>query len=342
METVGKPLEKNPYQPRINSIRKVIYSEDKRLRTTYSWLQHQDALGMAWFVGSLMGMASVSALYIYGALPWYLAMPFMGILVSFMHELEHDLIHDMYFKDHKWVQHFMFAMIWASKLNANPWWRKPMHLKHHKTSGQVDDIEERLIGLGLPLGFKRLAVTLSPLGAFLVMNGVATDSKAMNSKPLLHIMWTSLLNLPVVLPSHLCLAVLFFPSLVSASVYTFCSNMCVLFFFSNMLRQASLQIVSTGVHYYGDIPEKNVFFQNQVIDHWVFYPLQIFCFNFGVSHILHHYVTRQPFYLRQMCAPGVMDEMRKQGVRFNDLEIYLRDHRYSKGTETQSQVMVGA
>merc|ERR1712222_267987 len=149
---------------------------------------------------------------------------------------------------------------------------------------------------------KRIAVTLSPLGAFLVMNGVAADSKAMNSKPLLHIMWTSLLNLPVVLPSHLCLA--------------------VLFFFSNMLRQASLQIVSTGVHYFGDIPEKNVFFQNQVIDHWSFYPLQIFCFNFGVSHILHHYVTRQPFYLRQMCAPGVMDELRKQGVRFNDLEIY--------------------
>jgi len=344
MESVGKPLEKNPYQPRINSIRKVIYSEDKRLRTKYSWLEHQDALGMVWFIGSLLGMASVSALYIYGVLPWYLAMPFMGILVSFMHELEHDLIHDMYFKENKWVQHFMFAVIWASKLNANPWWRKPMHLKHHKTSGQVDDIEERLIGLGLPLGFKRLAVTLSPLGAFLVMNNVAADSKAMNSKPLLHIMWTSLLNLPVVLPSHLCLAVLFFPSLVSASVYTFCSNMCVLFFFSNMLRQASLVIVSTGVHYFGDIPEKNVFFQNQVIDHWSFYPMQIFCFNFGVSHILHHYVTRQPFYLRQMCAPGVMDELRQHGVRFNDLEIYLRDHRYSKaqGAEPQSQVMIGA
>jgi len=342
METVGKPLEKNPYQPRVNSIRKVIYSEDKRLRTKYSWLEYQDALGMAWFVGSLLGMASVCTAYIYGALPWYLAMPLMGVLVSFMHELEHDLIHDMYFKEHKWVQHFMFAMIWASKLNANPWWRKPMHLKHHKTSGQVDDIEERLIGLGLPLGFKRIAVTLSPLGAFLVMNGVAADSKAMNSKPLLHIMWTSLLNLPVVLPSHLCLAVLFFPSLVSASVYTFCSNMCVLFFFSNMLRQASLQIVSTGVHYFGDIPEKNVFFQNQVIDHWSFYPLQIFCFNFGVSHILHHYVTRQPFYLRQMCAPGVMDELRKQGVRFNDLEIYARDHRYAKANESTPQVMVGA
>jgi len=334
-------LEKNPFQPRINTIRKAIYSEDKRLRTKYTWLEHQDALGMAWFVGSLVGMASVSALYIYGHMAWYLALPLMGVLVSFLHELEHDLIHDMYFKEQKWVQHVMFAFIWASKLNANPWWRKPMHLKHHKTSGQVDDIEERLIGLGLPLGFKRLAVTLSPLGSFLVMNGVAADSKAMESKPLLHIMWTSLLNLPVVLPSHLCLAVLFFPSYVSENVYTFCSNMCVLFFFSNMLRQASLQIVSTGVHYYGDIPEKNVFFQNQVIDHWLFYPLQAFCFNFGVSHILHHYVTRQPFYLRQMCAPQVMKTLRSQGVRFNDLKIYARDHRYFSQT-SQADKMVGA
>merc|ERR1712183_613045 len=159
--------------------------------------------------------------------------------------------------------------------------------------------------------------------------GVAKDSKAMDSKPLLHIMWTSLLNLPVVLPSHLCLAVLFFPSYVSENVYTFCSNMCVLFFFSNMLRQASLQWVSTGCHYYGDIPEKNVFFQNQVLNHWMFYPLQVFCFNFGATHIIHHYVTRQPFYLRQMCADGVMGEFRKQGVRFNDLQIYKRAHRWN-------------
>merc|ERR1712137_395941 len=201
--------------------------EDKRLRTTYSWLQHQDALGMAWFVGSLMGMASVSALYIYGALPWYLAMPFMGILVSFMHELEHDLIHDMYFKDHKWVQHFMFAMIWASKLNANPWWRKPMHLKHHKTSGQVDDIEERLIGLGQPLGLVRFLITINPIGSYLVMNQVAGDSKRMGSVPGINMMRVSALNLPVILPGNLCLVALFFPTYVPAFWYSFAWAVCV-------------------------------------------------------------------------------------------------------------------
>jgi hypothetical protein len=28
-------------------------------------------------------------------------------------------------------------------------WRKELHLKHHEESGQVTDVEERLIGLGL-------------------------------------------------------------------------------------------------------------------------------------------------------------------------------------------------
>uniref|UniRef100_A0A7S4HLU2 Fatty acid desaturase domain-containing protein n=1 Tax=Vannella robusta TaxID=1487602 RepID=A0A7S4HLU2_9EUKA len=336
MESI-KPHEKNPYQPRINSIRKVIYSEDKRLREKYSWLQHQNALGMAWFVGSLVSMGIISALYINGVIAWYVALIIMGVPISFLHELEHDLIHDMYFKEHKWIQHFMFGVIWVSKLNANPWWRKPMHLKHHKTSGQVDDIEERLIGLGLPFGLKRILVTLSPLGSFLVMNGVAEDSKKMDSKPLLNIIRTSFVNLPVLLPSHLALLAILFPSMVSETVYNFCWNVCMLMFFPNMIRQSCLQIVSTGVHYYGDIPMKNVFFQNQVIDHWTFYPMQLFCFNFGATHILHHYVTRQPFYLRQMCAPGVMNEFKKQGVRFNDLEIYKRDHRYNKVNTTTKQ-----
>merc|ERR1712000_157762 len=248
------PKDKNPFQPRINAIRKVIYSEDKRLRQKYSWLQHQNTLGMLWFCGSLTVMAITSFLYIYNIMPWYYAMTLMAVAVSLMHELEHDLIHDMYYKENKFIQHFMFALIWVSKLNANPWWRKPMHLKHHKTSGQVDDIEERLIGLGLPLGIRRILITISPLGSFLVMKEVADDSKAMDSKPLLSMIKTSIVNLPVLLPSHLALLVVLFPSLVSESIYNICWNICICLFFPNMIRQSCLQIVSIGVHYYGDIP----------------------------------------------------------------------------------------
>ena len=220
-----------------------------------------------------------------------------------------------------------------------------MHLKHHKTSGQMDDIEERLIGLGMPMGFKRILMTISPLGVYLVIDKVAEDSKKMNSLPGLNVHHTSLVNLPVLLPAHLALAAIFFPSLIPAVYYNLCWNVCMLLFFPNVIRQASLVIVSTGVHYFGDIPEKNVFFQNQVLNHWLFYPLQAFCFNFGETHILHHYVSRQPFYLRQMCSPGVMDELRKQGVRFNDLEIYARAHRYYKSLpadHSKSQLAIGA
>jgi hypothetical protein len=32
--------------------------------------------------------------------------------------------------------------------------------EHHKTSGQIDDNEERLIGLELPLGLKQLCICL--------------------------------------------------------------------------------------------------------------------------------------------------------------------------------------
>lgn len=324
------PKEKNPYQPRINSIRKVIYAEEKRLRAKYPILDHQDALGLAWFFGSLGLMAITGYLYLTDVLAWYLVIPLMAMYISVLHELEHDLIHELYFKEQKWVQNLMFAMIWVSKVNANPWWRKPMHLKHHKTSGQVDDIEERLIGLGQPLGLVRFLITINPLGTYLVMNQVGKDSERMGSVPGINMMRVSALNLPVILPGNLCLVALFFPTYVPAFWYSFAWAVCVLLYFPNMLRQSSLQWVSTGCHYYGDIPEKNVFFQNQVLNHWIFYPLQVFCFNFGATHIIHHYVTRQPFYLRQMAADGVMDEFRKQGVRFNDLDIYKRAHRFSK------------
>ena len=42
-----------------------------------------------------------------------------------------------------------------------------------------------------------------------------------------------------------------------------------------------------------------------------------------------------------MAADGVMDEFRKQGVRFNDLQIYKRAQRYNMNQETP-QLAVGA
>lgn len=328
MEAAIPLKEKNEYQPKINAIRKAIYAEDKRIREKYTFLEHQNTIGFIIFTSCLFSMLLTSYLYIYGFLAWYFTIPVMAILISFLHEMEHDLIHDLYFKENKLIQNIIFAFIWISKINANPWWRKPMHLKHHKTSGQLDDIEERLIGLGLPLGLKRFLITISPLGSYLVIYSVAQDSKKMNSLPGVDLIRASIVNLPVLLPGNICLLAILFPEYVSATFYSIAWNVCMLLYFPNTLRQSSLQWVSTGCHYFGDIPRNNVFFQNQVLNHCIFYPLQLFCFNFGATHIIHHYVTRQPFYLRQMVAAAVMDEFKKQGVRFNDLQIYQRAHRY--------------
>jgi fatty acid desaturase len=93
----------------------------------------------------------------------YLTIFLMAIPFSILHELEHDLIHNMYFKGQQWVQHIMFFFIWISKWSTNPWFRKIIHLRHHILSGQVEDIEERLIGLGLPFNFSRIMITFYPL-----------------------------------------------------------------------------------------------------------------------------------------------------------------------------------
>jgi len=341
-EATPAPKDKNPYQPRINAIRKVIYAEEKRVKEKYPILEHQNFLGMTIFLSCLFSMATVAYFYITGALSLMFVIPLIAFFVSLLHELEHDLIHDLYFKEQKWVQHLMFATIWVSKVNANPWWRKPMHLKHHKTSGQVDDIEERLIGLGLPIGFRRILLALSALGVYTVIYGIAADSKKMNSLPGLNVNHVSLLNLPVLLPAHLALGVMFFPNLVSENIYNISWYICALFFFPNLLRQGCLVLISTGCHYFGDIPEKNVYFQNQVLNHWILYPLQAFCFNFGETHIIHHYVSRQTFYLRQMIAPACIAELKKQGVRFNDLEIYKRANRFYSNKDHHQQIAVGA
>ena len=59
-------------------------------------------------------------------------------------------------------------------------------------------------------------------------------------------------------------------------------------------------------------------------------PLQLFCFNFGSTHGIHHFVVRDPFYLRQMIAPGAHKVMRDNGVRFNDFNTLVRRNRYRK------------
>jgi hypothetical protein len=68
--------------------------------------------------------------------------------------------------------------------------------------------------------------------------------------------------------------------------------------------------------------------QTQVLNKWYFLPFQIFCFNFGSTHAIHHFVVSETFYIRQLTASKAHKVMKEQGVRFNDLGAFGRANRY--------------
>ncbi len=326
---------------RVRCIREVIHAEEQRLRSRYQCLASQDALGLSLFIASLAAMAAVTVFYLQGTLVWWLAIPLMAFPLSILHELEHDLIHDMYFRDRPWVQNGMFLVIWFSKLSLNPWYRRRIHLKHHLVSGQEADIEERLIGLGLPFGLLRLFVTVHPMGGILLFPSIKRDVPDFQPLRL------TLLSIPTYS--------VFFWTWEAFSGYVrlqqgwtfaydpaqflpvwgwpWARDLTVLLILPNVLRQSCLVVMSSYSHYYGDIPEREVFFQNQILNSWLVFPMQLFCFNFGETHIIHHYVINQPFYLRQMVARAALAEMRRHGTRINDLGTFVRANRWGEEPE---------
>jgi fatty acid desaturase len=321
---------------KVQAIRSAIRAEEVRLRRRYRLLIWQNLLGLACFVGSIAALAGVAWAYLCGHLPWWFAIPSMALPISILHELEHDLIHDLYFRSQRLVQNLMFTVIWICKLGLNPWYRRELHLLHHQKSGQVDDIEERLIGIGMRFGWLRLLVTLHPLGAIFLLRRIHRDVPEFRIGRLI------LTSIPTYGP-FLVLWELFCGYLrqmydwllpfdpaqfLPEEGWPWICPLGVLILLPNMLRQACLVFLSSYSHYYGDVPQREVYYQNQILSRWFLLPLQIFCFNFGSTHIIHHYVVNQPFYLRQMVARVAHEELKRQGVRVNDLDVVSRSNRW--------------
>lgn len=320
------------HRRQIRTINAFIRAEDERVRAAHPWLARQDALGAVCFFASLAAMGAVAALYLGGSLSAWVAIPLMALPLSILHEIEHDLIHGLYFRRAPRVQDFAFVIIWLAKLSMDPWLRRPLHLKHHRRSGQIDDVEERLIGLGAPFGFRRILLA-TPLGGLLYAPAIHRDIKkalrasgaprdpAMRQKPspvLMALDAIIILVIPVA-------------AIVGASQGArWGTAVLVLLVAPNVLRHFCLVLMSSYSHYYGDIAPNDVFVQNQILSHWALLPLQIFCFNFGATHILHHYVVDQPFYLRQMIAGAVHREMKSLGVRANDAGVVSRANRWAR------------
>lgn len=100
--------------------------------------------------------------------------------------------------------------------------------------------------------------------------------------------------------------------------------LAVTWFLPSFLSTFCLHFVSSNMHYYGDVDDGNIMRQTQVLNPWWLLPFQAFCCNFGATHAIHHFVIKEPFYIRQWNAPAAHKVMREMGVRFNDVGTFRR------------------
>jgi len=95
-----------------------------------------------------------------------------------------------------------------------------------------------------------------------------------------------------------------------------------------MLRHGSIATLSSSSHYVS-IQRGVVEEQNQILDHPMFWPLAILSWNFGATHVMHHFWVKQPFWRRTLTFSAVRGIMVENGVRANDLGTFRRSNRYA-------------
>lgn len=337
-------LQREPADVRRGRIRRVheaIVADEARWRQRLPWLRHQDALGMGIWLGSLGVVIALAFGYLVGALPWWLVLPSSAIALSLLHELEHDLIHDLYFRARRRVQDLMFAGIWVAKLSLDPWTRRGLHLHHHRRSGQPDDVEERFIGNGAGPLWLRLLLGVLPIATVVLVpelrrvEAAGPVLRAMRGKPgswqrrRAHVSSLFLLTPLVLVLVWVGVAALGSDEALASLPMRLLQTALVAWVLPGIVRHAAIVWLSSFSHYYGDIEAGDLFRQNQVLRHPLLWPLQLFAFNFGATHAIHHYVVKQPFYLRQLVAPAAFAAMRAEGTRFDDFGAIGRRQRWS-------------
>jgi fatty acid desaturase len=322
-------------------IQAAILKEEERVRASSPLYAraHQSAVALLIWAASLAWMVLAGWLYLSGAVPWYFTFFSSAFASSLLHELEHDIIHSMYFLGAPIVWNVMFAGIWLAKLSLNPWTRKSYHLHHHRRSGQEDDVEERLLGLGVANFPLRVAVAVFPwLAAVFFFRDISRATRAVDAKfplrfrgaPCSGERWLQRAeNIMIISPTLALLVVCFGGAAAAAAARAF----LVVWAGPNVLRHASIALMSSWSHYYAVTPG-DVTMQNQILCSPVFWPLQVFCCNFGAEHIIHHYVVNQPFWVRHAVRHKAWEAMVAKGTRVNDLSsIFSRAQRYSLAAE---------
>jgi len=322
------------------TIKHAIVDAGNQARALLPFLQHQDLLGASIMAVAVTGMIASGALWYAGLLSAWISIPLSAFFASLIHELEHDLIHSLYFRHNRIVHNVMMALCWLARpLTINPWIRRRIHLHHHKYSGTHVDIEERAITNGETWNARR---------GLMMFDGMASIVlRAWNSPPKLRefmIKRGLLAYFPLGLAAWLCWYTFLAGHMVQAAISLFnlpplpastlnylhiIDVITVVLLAPNLLRSFSINLISSNMHYYGDIEAGNVVQQTQFLMPWWLLPFQTFCFNFGGTHAIHHFVVGQPFYLRQIIAGKVRPLMRAQGVRYNDTASFKRANRWS-------------
>jgi fatty acid desaturase len=281
---------------------------------------------------ALMVMLGSAYLYYLELIPAWACIVAAALGASLSHEIEHDLIHRQYFRDSPIIYNGMMLLTWLMRPNTvSPWYRRDMHLLHHKTSGTSKDLEERLVGNGIAYGISRFVVMFDGfLGLCLRHRVLRREVDNFSVRKLLSatfplaslyfVIWYGFLIF------HAYNALIGGPypgwlvQLMDGINFT-----VVVLIAPNVIRSACLNFITSNMHYYGNV--HNLLQQTQILDRWYFLPLQLFCCNFGSTHSIHHFVVSQPFYLRQLVAKKAHKVMREQGVRHNDLSTFVTSNR---------------
>lgn len=338
---------------KIRHIIQEIRAINKAFAEKYPILQKQNFIGFSFFFISITAIILSLIGYINGAVNEWFLLFWVAFWTSILHELEHDLIHFMYFKKNKVLHNIMMLGVWLFRpLTINPWMRRTIHFHHHKVSGTITDIEERGLGNGEKWSFRRLLTTADIfLGGILRVktmikelnlakrSGEITPEQRREFKKInTYSMQPFTMLCYFTLYTFIFIHIIYFAgsifgielnSLLQGFVDSIWVKTLVFgLLIPNLFRMFCLHFITSNLHYYGDIEAGNIVQQTQVLNKWYFIPFQFFCFNFGSTHAIHHFVVNETFYNRQLTASKAHKVLKKYGVRFNDLGTFKRANRY--------------
>lgn len=342
------------HQQKTNLIRKEIRATYDNLKEKYPILRLQNLLGFLIFIMAIVITSVMGYLWWIEIVPAWLLIIVNAFVFGVLHELEHDLLHWMYFRNNKIVHNAMLLVVWMKRpLTINPWIRRQLHYHHHKYSGTVHDVEERGVTNGEKWSIWRFILTADLfVGGLVRVRSMFKDIRNEVNAGRLKIDLGNRLKrnavvglIPITVIAHVIVYIfglnilldflnvkfstgLLFP-LWLKSVLVILKPYIYIILLPNVLRQFCLHFITSNIHYFADIEDGNVIEQTQVLNVWWTFPAQLFSFFFGWTHAIHHFVVQETFYNRHFTRKKAHAIMKKYGVRFNDLGTFSRANRFN-------------